>query len=200
MVNGRRIGTPASGSVETRALQGYERRQNCRSPTPDCRRRYRPAIRGASRLARSRTLDPAWSSTSDPPTNPARNPGKTGRLAAWPPRDKSGAGCRDAISRFSIFAGYSSTVNKVVLSPDGSTLASASDDHTVRLWNVADGRDRRTILELAMANLLPPQWTREIHYTPGSQSVREPAHTRQRTLRSTPAASRTDGQPLAQDP
>jgi len=31
--------------------------------------------------------------------------------------------------------GHSSSVNSVVFSPDGKTIASGSDDNTVKLWN-----------------------------------------------------------------
>lgn len=36
-------------------------------------------------------------------------------------------------------------VNTVALSPDGATLATAGDDHLVRLWNAADGTLVRTL-------------------------------------------------------
>jgi WD40 repeat protein len=35
-------------------------------------------------------------------------------------------------------AGHTDRVTTVAFSPDGHTLATGSDDHTVRLWNVAD--------------------------------------------------------------
>lgn len=42
--------------------------------------------------------------------------------------------------------GHEATVTGVAFSPDGSTLASASLDGSVRLWHVADGAALRTLL------------------------------------------------------
>jgi WD40 repeat protein len=43
------------------------------------------------------------------------------------------------------FKGHSSDVNSVAFSPDGTTLGSASDDKTIKLWNLVSGEEIRTI-------------------------------------------------------
>ena len=41
--------------------------------------------------------------------------------------------------------GHSGAVNSFAWSPDGKTLASGSDDHTVRLWDVESGKEKGTL-------------------------------------------------------
>jgi WD40 repeat protein len=40
----------------------------------------------------------------------------------------------------SVFTGHESTVTRLAFNPEGTTLASASWDNTIMLWNVKDGR------------------------------------------------------------
>ena len=44
-----------------------------------------------------------------------------------------------------VSTGHTSLVNSVAFSPDGKTLASGSRDATIRLWDVASGREFKTL-------------------------------------------------------
>jgi hypothetical protein len=46
---------------------------------------------------------------------------------------------------FVSFKGHSSDVNSVAFSPDGTTLASVSDDKTIKLWNLASKKEIHTL-------------------------------------------------------
>ena len=46
-------------------------------------------------------------------------------------------------------AGHSGHVNSIAFPPDGRTLASGSDDQTVKLWNVATGQTLGTLAAYA---------------------------------------------------
>ncbi len=43
--------------------------------------------------------------------------------------------------------GYSGWISSVAISPDGKTLASGSTDNTIKLWNLATGKQIRTLTE-----------------------------------------------------
>lgn len=48
-----------------------------------------------------------------------------------------------------ILAGHSDAVRATVITPDGSLLASAGDDRTIRLWSLPDGKYLRNLVDLA---------------------------------------------------
>lgn len=47
--------------------------------------------------------------------------------------------------RLVVQAGHSSNVTSVAFSPDGKTVVSGSEDNTLKLWNVATGKELRTL-------------------------------------------------------
>jgi WD40 repeat protein len=56
--------------------------------------------------------------------------------------------------------GHSEMINKLVFSPDGRTLASESDDKTIKLWHVSSGAILRTFMShsLLVACCLLTEW------------------------------------------
>jgi WD40 repeat protein len=59
--------------------------------------------------------------------------------------------------------GHTATIDRVAFSPDGSLLASASDDHTITLTSIDADRASRDICAASPGNLTEQQWQ---HYIP----------------------------------
>src|SRR2546430_3405164 len=56
----------------------------------------------------------------------------------------AGAVCLAQKSELVVQAWHTNSVNSVAFNPDGRMILSASDDHTLKLWDVATGRLIRT--------------------------------------------------------
>ena len=50
-----------------------------------------------------------------------------------------------AIAEWTVFKGHTDQVSSVAFTPDGKTLASASSDHTAKLWDVVRGQEQVTL-------------------------------------------------------
>lgn len=60
--------------------------------------------------------------------------------------------------------GHTELVGEMAFAPDGQTLASGSDDATIRLWNVGDG----TLIRI-LNHDRPEDWVSSIAFSPGGQ-------------------------------
>ena len=69
-----------------------------------------------------------------------------GAAAAWPLAVQAQQPAASAVGDQSLrtFKGHSNVVNSVAFAPDGRTALSASNDGTVKLWEVATGKELRT--------------------------------------------------------
>jgi WD40 repeat protein len=69
-----------------------------------------------------------------------------GAAAAWPLAALAQQSTPPAAGDQSLltFKGHSNVVNSVAFSPDGRTALSGSDDSTLRLWEMATGKELRT--------------------------------------------------------
>src|SRR5262245_55125950 len=65
--------------------------------------------------------------------------------AVWPLAARAQQPTAGGDQSLRTFTGHSNAVNSVAFSPDGRVALSASNDSTLKLWEVATGKELRTI-------------------------------------------------------
>ncbi len=60
--------------------------------------------------------------------------------------------------------GHSDSVQALAISPDGKILVSGSDDKTIKVWNLATGRLRRTLTGHTF-------WVRSVAISPDGETL-----------------------------
>lgn len=98
------------------------------------------AVRANGQLARQRDLALAQKAATEAVALRLANPALAGQLALAAYRLEPGPDTQDSLrsAMANSIDAHTQGVNAVALSLDGHTLATASLDHTVRLWNVTD--------------------------------------------------------------